>query len=133
MMTGDRPVVIEVGGICQGMPHRSSYRIKVPYSNLSNAMQSVTRRGGKILHVAIGNSAIDRENSPSTSDLASERISNRTPDLTPDPTPDPKPVLTMAQDFPGSQPSKKSQLSKKSQPSKRSQTTSGKGFQIKKK
>jgi CpcD/allophycocyanin linker domain len=128
MMTGDRPVVIEVGGVCQGMTHQSNYRIKVPYSNLSNAMQSVTRRGGKILNVTIGHSAIDREEQPSdpVSVVTSEPQLTSSAEVG---NADLQRVTTTQ----SPQSAQNSQNPQAAQKAKNAQKSSGKGFQIKKK
>jgi phycocyanin-associated, rod len=46
-----RTVMIEVSGVSQSWIRNSHYVTKVSYSRLSNAMQQITRMGGKIISV----------------------------------------------------------------------------------
>jgi phycocyanin-associated, rod len=50
----DRSVEIEVmGSPYQQMLRNSNYRLKVPYSSLSQTIRSIGQRGGKILNVKV--------------------------------------------------------------------------------
>jgi phycocyanin-associated, rod len=55
MMTGDRIVLIEVSGVCNAMAHQTHYSVKIPYSSMSSTIQRITRQGGKIVKVTMGN------------------------------------------------------------------------------
>ncbi|NER30421.1 MAG: rod-capping linker protein [Symploca sp. SIO1C4] len=47
-----RSVVIEVTGLCrQDVMRTSNYKVKVPYSRMSQAMQGITRMGGKVVGI----------------------------------------------------------------------------------
>ena len=49
-----RTVVIEVTGVCrQDITRKSNYSLKVPYSRMSQTMQSINRMGGKVSKVAV--------------------------------------------------------------------------------
>jgi CpcD/allophycocyanin linker domain len=54
MLTGDRMVRLEVAGMCQQQISRTSnYAVTVPYSSMSQAMQNIQRRGGKVIGVHV--------------------------------------------------------------------------------
>jgi predicted dinucleotide-binding enzyme len=55
MMTGDQTVLIEVSGVCNAMAHQTDYSVKIPYSSMSSTIQRITRQGGKIVKVTMGN------------------------------------------------------------------------------
>ena len=56
-----RMVEIEVTGLCrQEIIRASNYRVKVPYSRLSQKMQEITRMGGKIKDVRMISSSLLR-------------------------------------------------------------------------
>lgn len=57
MMTGNRPVLIEVAGICNTTAHKSNYSIKVPYGSMATTIQGITRQGGKIVNISISGAA----------------------------------------------------------------------------
>lgn len=49
-----RTVVIEVTGVCcQDISRTSNYSVKVPYSQMSRTIQSVSRMGGKVANVTL--------------------------------------------------------------------------------
>jgi phycocyanin-associated, rod len=49
-----RTVAIEVTGICrQDVMKISNYTVKVPYSRMSQTMQSIYRMGGKVANVTL--------------------------------------------------------------------------------
>ena len=49
-----RTVTIEVAGICQqSVLKTGSYTVRVPYSQMSQAMQSINRQGGKVTSVQL--------------------------------------------------------------------------------
>ena len=49
---GSRTVELEVTGVCrQDVMRTSNYKIKVPYSRMSQTMQSINRMGGKVAKV----------------------------------------------------------------------------------
>ncbi len=51
---GSRTVRIEVTGVCrQDVTRKSNYSLKVPYSRMSQTMQSINRLGGKVSMVSI--------------------------------------------------------------------------------
>lgn len=51
---GNRAVSITVTGVCrQDVMKTSTYEIKVPYNQMSRAMQSINRMGGKVGSISI--------------------------------------------------------------------------------
>ncbi len=51
---GSRTVRIEVTGVClQDVTRKSNYSLKIPYSRMSQTMQSINRLGGKVSRVSI--------------------------------------------------------------------------------
>ena len=66
---GNRTVAIEVSGLCNMDINRtSSYTIKVPFSRMSSAMQSINHSGAKVVGVSVlgtGSSA-DSSTTPSS-------------------------------------------------------------------
>ena len=49
-----RTVTIEVAGVCQqSVLKTSNYQVRVPYSQMSQAMQSINRQGGKVASVQL--------------------------------------------------------------------------------
>ncbi|NEQ44145.1 MAG: rod-capping linker protein [Leptolyngbya sp. SIOISBB] len=51
---GSRPISIMVTGVCQqDVTKTSNYEIKVPFSQMSQAMRSINRMGGKISTVSV--------------------------------------------------------------------------------
>jgi hypothetical protein len=56
MLTGDRSVRIEVSGLCQQpTSKRSNYTVTVPYQSMSKTIQNISRMGGKVVGVQVGN------------------------------------------------------------------------------
>lgn len=56
---GTRTVEIEVTGVCQqDVAKTSTYTVKVPYSRMSQAMQSINRMGGKVAGVTVSTSGV---------------------------------------------------------------------------
>lgn len=50
----NRSVVIEVTGMCcQEISRTSNYKMKVPYSSMSQVMQNIMRMGGKVKNVSV--------------------------------------------------------------------------------
>jgi CpcD/allophycocyanin linker domain len=63
MLTGDRSVRIEVSGLCQQpTSKRSNYTVTVPYQSMSKTIQTISRMGGKVVGVQVG----DTKASPRT-------------------------------------------------------------------
>ncbi len=51
---GNRTVTIEVAGLCDmGITRTSNYTIKVPYSRMSQTMQTINRSGAKVVGVTL--------------------------------------------------------------------------------
>ena len=51
---GNRTVSIQVTGVCrQDVMKTSTYEVKVPYSQMSQAMQAINRMGGKVSAIAV--------------------------------------------------------------------------------
>jgi phycocyanin-associated, rod len=49
-----RTVTIEVTGICQqAVMKTSNYQVRVPYSQMSQALQTINRQGGKVASVQL--------------------------------------------------------------------------------
>ncbi|MGB3767935.1 MAG: phycobilisome linker polypeptide [Phormidesmis sp.] len=72
----NRTVTIEVTGARQqSVMKQSSYQIRVPYSQMSQTMQTIHRRGDRIASVAVVGAV--EENSPASSSRAS--TSNASP------------------------------------------------------
>lgn len=68
MLTGDRSVRIEVSGLCQQpTSKRSNYTVTVPYQSMSKTIQNISRMGGKVVGVQVG----DSKASPGTTAEAS--------------------------------------------------------------
>lgn len=54
----NRTVVIEVTGMCcNEISRTSNYKIKVPYSSMSQAMQNIMGMGGKVKNVSVEGSS----------------------------------------------------------------------------
>ncbi|MDJ0798855.1 MAG: phycobilisome linker polypeptide [Calothrix sp. MO_167.B12] len=54
----DRNVVIEVTGLCrQDVMKTSNYQVKVPFSRMSQTMQTIHRMGGKVSSVSVDSSS----------------------------------------------------------------------------
>jgi phycocyanin-associated, rod len=52
---GSRTVAIEVTGVCrQDVMRTSNYTVKVPYSRMSQTIQSINRMGGKVAGISLG-------------------------------------------------------------------------------
>ncbi|MEM7553204.1 MAG: phycobilisome linker polypeptide [Cyanobacteria bacterium P01_A01_bin.84] len=65
-----RTALIEVTGMCrQDIMKRSNYTVKVPYTQMSQAMQNISRMGGKVKSVSLVsiNSEQNSENPSSSS------------------------------------------------------------------
>jgi hypothetical protein len=66
ILTGDRTVRLEVSGVCQQpVARRSNYTITVPYHSMSKTMQNISRMGGKIVGIQVGNAQVRPGNKPS--------------------------------------------------------------------
>ncbi|MEL7086535.1 MAG: phycobilisome linker polypeptide [Cyanobacteria bacterium P01_A01_bin.3] len=51
---GNRTVAIEVSGLCDmGITRTSNYTIKVPFSRMSQTMQTINRSGAKVIGVTV--------------------------------------------------------------------------------
>ncbi|MEN9565247.1 MAG: rod linker polypeptide CpcD [Cyanobacteriota bacterium] len=56
---GNRTIAIEVTGVCrQDVMRTSNYTVKVPYSRMSQTIQSINRMGGKVAGISLGNTEI---------------------------------------------------------------------------
>jgi hypothetical protein len=67
MLTGDRSVRIEVSGLCQQpTSKRSNYTVTVPYQSMSKTIQTISRMGGKVVGVQVG----DTKASPGTATVS---------------------------------------------------------------
>ena len=52
---GGRTIAIEVTGVCrQDVMRTSNYTVKVPYSRMSQTIQSINRMGGKVAGISLG-------------------------------------------------------------------------------
>ncbi|PSB10703.1 rod-capping linker protein [Pleurocapsa sp. CCALA 161] len=57
---GNRTISIDVTGVCrQDVMRTSNYTVKVPYSRMSQTIQSINRMGGKVAGISLGNSKIE--------------------------------------------------------------------------
>lgn len=67
-----RTVTIEVAGVCQqSVLKTGNYTVRVPYSQMSQAMQSINRQGGKVASVQLmGNAPVVAEGTNSGDDSA---------------------------------------------------------------
>ena len=55
---GSRTVAIEVTGVCrQDVMRTSNYTVRVPYSRMSQTIQSISRMGGKVANISVGATA----------------------------------------------------------------------------
>jgi len=55
-----RTFEIEITGVCcQDVTRTSNYAVKVPYSQMSQAIQSVSRMGGKVANVTLISGSAD--------------------------------------------------------------------------
>ena len=53
-----RTIAIEVTGMChQDVMRNSNYTIKVPYSRMSQTIQNISRMGGKVANISLGETA----------------------------------------------------------------------------
>jgi len=56
---GSRTISIEVTGVCrQDVMRASNYTVKVPYSRMSQTIKNISRMGGKVANVSLGNTAV---------------------------------------------------------------------------
>ena len=55
----DRTVTIDVAGVCQqSVLKNGNYRVRVPFSQMSQALQTINHQGGKVASVQVlGNSS----------------------------------------------------------------------------
>lgn len=81
-----RTVTIEVAGVCQqSVLKTGNYTVRVPYSQMSQAMQSINRQGGKVASVQLmgnppavaGDSAEGSDAEETAPDAAPEKKSSR--------------------------------------------------------
>ncbi|NJK56883.1 MAG: rod-capping linker protein [Pleurocapsa sp. SU_5_0] len=57
---GNRTIAIEVTGVCrQDVMRTSNYTVKVPYSRMSQTIQSINRMGGKVASISLGNTKME--------------------------------------------------------------------------
>lgn len=57
---GNRTISIDVTGVCrQDVMRTSNYTVKVPYSRMSQTIQSINRMGGKVAGISLGNSKME--------------------------------------------------------------------------
>ena len=69
---GSRTVTIEVTGVRrQDVMRTSNYSIKVPYSRMSQTIQNISRMGGKVASVSLGDTA-PQDSKESSQDLERE-------------------------------------------------------------
>ena len=75
----NRTVTISVTGVRQQSVHKQgSYQMKVPYSQMSQAMQTIHRRGGQVASVQMGGNppvvsdSSDVEEQPQSDDGSNE-------------------------------------------------------------
>ena len=55
---GSRTVTIKVTGVRrQDVMRTSNYTVKVPYSRMSQTIQSISRMGGKVASISLGDTA----------------------------------------------------------------------------
>ena len=55
---GGRTIAIEVTGMChQDVMRNSNYTVKVPYSRMSQTIQNISRMGGKVANISLGDGA----------------------------------------------------------------------------
>ena len=74
---GNRTIAIEVTGVArQDVMRTSNYTIKVPYSRMSQTIRSITRMGGKVAGVSLGNGA---ESAPATASEAEAPAASEQP------------------------------------------------------
>jgi CpcD/allophycocyanin linker domain len=70
MLTGERSVRIEVCGLCQQpTSKRSNYTVTVPYQSMSKTIQNISRMGGKVVGVQVG----DNKATPGTATEAPKK------------------------------------------------------------
>ena len=63
---GSRTVSIEVTGVCrQDVMRTSNYIVKVPYSRMSQTIANISRMGGKVAGVSLGNAPAATVSEPS--------------------------------------------------------------------
>ena len=56
---GSRTIEIEVTGVCrQDVMRTSNYTVKVPYSRMSQTIKNISRLGGKVANVSLGNANV---------------------------------------------------------------------------
>lgn len=69
-----RTVTIEVTGVAQqSVLKTGSYTVRVPYSQMSEAMQSINRQGGKVASVQLmGNAPVIAGGAPESEDDSNE-------------------------------------------------------------
>lgn len=54
-----RTIAIEVTGVCrQDVMRTSNYTLKVPYSRISQTIKNISRMGGKVANISLGNTAV---------------------------------------------------------------------------
>ncbi|MEL6910039.1 MAG: phycobilisome linker polypeptide [Cyanobacteria bacterium J06598_4] len=52
---GSRTIAINVTGVCrQDVMRTSNYTVKVPYSRMSQTIQTINRMGGKVAGISLG-------------------------------------------------------------------------------
>ncbi|MGL5835636.1 MAG: phycobilisome linker polypeptide [Waterburya sp.] len=62
---GSRTIAIEVTGVCrQDVMRTSNYTVKVPYSRMSQTIQSINRMGGKVAGISLGNTGAVKAAAP---------------------------------------------------------------------
>jgi phycocyanin-associated, rod len=62
---GSRTIAIEVTGVCrQDVMRTSNYTVKVPYSRMSQTIQSINRMGGKVAGISLGNTGAVQGTAP---------------------------------------------------------------------
>ena len=73
-----RTVTIEVAGVCQqSVLKTGNYTVRVPFSQMSQAMQSINRQGGKVASVQLmGNAPVVAGSAESDDDGDGQTASN---------------------------------------------------------
>ena len=71
---GSRTIAIEVTGVCrQDIMRTSNYTVKVPYSRMSQTIQSINRMGGKVAGISLGNAVATETTTPATPEEKAEK------------------------------------------------------------
>ena len=70
---GNRTIAIEVTGVCrQDVMRTSNYTVKVPYSRMSQTIQNISRMGGKVAGISLGNTVATEASATATPEVKEE-------------------------------------------------------------